>query len=140
MGKLCWFWSQWHKCNPNLPMYKQRCNLWKEKEVLKQGESNIFKCYAFMLSILFIYKKICCYYLSFFTITLFTLTLKTSNLLTKLLFSSEKTRKLKKINKQRGPNKSGGEVVGNLFEKKICRREAFISDLRPLTKFAHIYR
>ena len=36
-------------------MYEQSCNLWKRKKVLEQCESNIFKCSAFILSILFIY-------------------------------------------------------------------------------------
>ena len=51
-----------------------------------------------------------------------------------------KNSKIKKINKQRGPNKGGGEVVRNPFEKQICGRGTFVSDLRALTKFVHICR
>ena len=51
-----------------------------------------------------------------------------------------KNSKIKKINKQRGPNKGGGEVVRNPFEKQICERGTFVSDLRALTKFVHICR
>ena len=36
------------------PTYEQSCNLWKPKKVLKQCESNVSKCNAFILSILFI--------------------------------------------------------------------------------------
>ena len=39
----------------DLPMYEQSCKLWKRQKVLKQCESNIFKCNTVMLSILFIY-------------------------------------------------------------------------------------
>ena len=34
------------------PMHEQSCKLWKGGKVLKQCESNILKCDAFMLSIL----------------------------------------------------------------------------------------
>ena len=48
-----------------LTMYEQSCDLWKGKNVLKQFESNIFKCNALMLSILSFYL----HYFTFLTVT-----------------------------------------------------------------------
>ena len=69
---------------PDLPMYKQSCNLLKGKKVTKQLqlESNTFKCNVFMLYILlfFLFKL-------FYVLTITLETYSNIDLNTKALFT-----------------------------------------------------
>ena len=67
----------------DLPMYKQSCNFWKGKKVMKQLEleSNTFKCNVFMLYILFFLFKL------FYVLTITLETYSNIDLKTKALFT-----------------------------------------------------